>query len=56
MNRYGDLINQLPPNDKNNFRKLENVSKKLIKQKWSVVFNTTCLENNMLPNFIKQVL
>ena len=33
QDRYGDLNDQLPPNDKHNFMKLENGSKKFIKRK-----------------------
>ena len=53
MNDYGALISQLCPDDKTKFRKLENVSKKLIKKKWSVVFNSTCLENCKIIKFIR---
>ena len=48
MNDYGALISQLCPDDKTKFRKLENVSKKLIKKKWSVVFNSTCLDYSLI--------
>ena len=53
MNNYVNLISQLENIQKLKYRKLENISKKLIRKKWSVVFNTTCLYNNMLPNYTK---
>ena len=48
---YGDLLNNLNINNKRKYRNFENLSKKLIKKKWSVVFNTTCLNNKILPKY-----
>ena len=40
------------PNDlKHMFRELERVNKKLINSNWSVKFNLTCINENMLPNY-----
>ena len=38
---YGDLLNQLPNNIKTEFRKLENIRKKIVNSNLSLVFNKT---------------
>ena len=48
---YGNLLNNLDETSKRNYRKFESLSKKLLNKKWSVVFNTTCIENNILPKY-----
>ena len=48
---YGNLLNNLSLDNKMKYRNLENLNKKLIKKKWSVVFNTTCLNNKILPKY-----
>ena len=52
---YGNLLNNLSQNDKIKYRCLENLNKKLIKKKWSVVFNTTCLNNRILPKYTNYI-
>ena len=49
MQNFGEVLYNLPFDLKSKFRKLENNSKKLITSKWSIVFNETCLKENLLP-------
>ena len=49
MQNFGEVLYNLPFDLKSKFRKLENNSKKLIMSKWSIVFNETCLKENLLP-------
>ena len=48
---YGEEIYSLPEDLRKLFRKYENVNKKLINIKWSIEFNSTCLKENILPNY-----
>ena len=34
-------------------RKLENVKYKLLRSKWSTIFNKICLKENLLPDYTK---
>ena len=51
---YGNLRNNLSINNKRKYRNFENLCKKLIKNKWSVVFNTTCL-NTLIGIHCKKI-
>ena len=46
---YGDNLFLLPNELKNDFRKYEDIRKKIINTKWSLVFNQTCLKENLWP-------
>lgn len=48
---YVGLINNTPNEVKQLFRKVEVLNKKLINNNWSVVFNKTCLKENLLPKY-----
>ena len=48
---YVDNLRKLPFTASSILRKLENVKRKIIKCKWSIVFNETCLNENILPNY-----
>ena len=48
---YATLLHKLPPELRTIFRKYENLSKKLINVKWSIEFNSICLQENILPNY-----
>ena len=48
---YAKLLHNVPDGLRRLYRKYENVSKKLINTKWSIEFNSTCIKENMLPNF-----
>ena len=47
----GSLIFNLPPERRKSVRELEKVSVKLIKQKCSLLFNSTCLKEDILPTY-----
>ena len=51
MPNFGEALYDLPFDLKSNFRKLENSYKKHIMSKWSIVFNETCLKENLLPKY-----
>ena len=51
--KYIDLLYQVPEELRRTFRLYESVNKKLINLKWSIVFNSTCLKENILPNYSK---
>ena len=46
---YGENLYLLPYELKNIFRKFEDVKRKMINSKWSLVFNQTCLKENLRP-------
>ena len=48
---YAALLHNLPPDLRAILRNYENVSKKLINVKWSIEFNSICLDENILPNY-----
>ena len=52
---YVNLLNQLPQNGKDLFRKLEGSNNKLIKLKWSKTFNEVCLKEDILPNYTRNI-
>ena len=47
----GSLIFNLPPERRKSVRELKKVSVKLIKQKCSLLFNSTCLKEDILPTY-----
>ena len=49
MQNFGEVLYNLPFDLKTKFRKLESNTKKHIMSKWSIVFNETCLKENLLP-------
>ena len=48
---YMNLLQKIPNQVKNLYRKLENYHQKLIKNEWSITFNKVCLKENMMPTF-----
>ena len=50
---YVGLLNQLPQNGKNLFRKIESSNNKLVKLRWSKTFNEVYLKKDILPNYTK---
>ena len=48
---YGQLLHSVPEGLRELYRRYENISKKLIQTRWSIVFNTTCLDKDVLPNY-----
>ena len=47
----GELLHPLPAELKREIRELEKVSLKLAKSECNVLFNGTCLSENILPNY-----
>ena len=50
MNFVNEII-LLNPQEKAFFRKLEKVQTKIIKCKYSIIFNKTCLKENIFPRY-----
>lgn len=48
---YINLLNKVNLELKNQYRKLEDIEKKLISIKWSKTFNKVCLKENILPKY-----
>ena len=46
----GSLLFNLSPERRKSVRELEKVSTKLVKQKCSLLFKSTCLKEDILPN------
>ena len=49
---FGKFIYQFQPEIKTLIRKLERILNKLSKQNLSLLFNETCLNERLLPNYI----
>ena len=50
---YIDELNKLPDSIKSQIRKLQNIKTKIINCKWSQIFNSICLKENLLPNYTR---
>ena len=50
---YFEKLFKLPNYIRKQIRKLENIKTKIRKSKWSLVFNDTCLKENILPNYTR---
>ena len=48
---FGNLLYIQPENIKRNIRNIETTEKKLANAKIAVIFNNTCLNENLLPRF-----
>ena len=48
---FGELIYLQPENLKKLIRKIENLEKKLANARVAILFNKTCLNENILPKF-----
>ena len=48
---FGNLLYNVPEELRKLCRKLENVEKKIIKNRWSKTFNNVCLKENIMPTF-----
>lgn len=47
----GDILRLLPYDGRTTLRRLENTKKKIINASFAVIFNRTCITENLLPNF-----
>ena len=50
---FFNLIHQTNFNLRKIYRNLEKIKIKLIKRKWSKIFNQTCLTERILPNYTR---
>ena len=48
---YSSLLNQLSYEEKCSYRNYEKITKKIVDTKWSLVFNETCLKENIWSTF-----
>ena len=48
---FGELLDLQPENIKKQLRKIENLENKLANARVAIVFNKTCLNENLLPTF-----
>ena len=48
---YVEKLRTLPHRIIQILRKMENIQRKMIKCKWSLVFNNTCIKENLLPTY-----
>ena len=48
---YVETLRYLPPEAMQIIRKLENVKRKIIKCKWSLVFNNTCIKERLIDEW-----
>ena len=51
MSTIASLICLLPPEERRTVRKIESINKKISNTKEAVIFNKTCLNEGLLPNF-----
>ena len=49
--KIGQLIFHLPAEKKQKIRKIEKINKKIASVKSSLVFNRTCIKENLLPKY-----
>ena len=53
---YGNALHQLPQDLVTIFRKYEQTKRKEISAEWSMVFNETCLKENLWPTYTKDLI
>ena len=51
---YVEKLRTLPNRVINILRRLESIQRKIVKCKWSLVFNNTCISENILPNYTNE--
>ena len=49
---YGQYLNQFPPNTIKVIREFEQIQKKICRHKMSIMFNETCINEEMLLKYI----
>ena len=55
MTPYGELINVLPSECKKLIRLRESIIKKIINAELSITFNQTCIRENLLPAYTRNI-
>ena len=53
INNYAKYINQFPPNTIKSIRQYERINKKICRQKMSIILNEICINEEMLPIYMK---
>ena len=53
MNNYGFLLNTIPYQLKKKIRLLERYGKKINNITWSIMFNQTCIKEDIMPKYCK---
>ena len=48
---FGTVVSEYPREHKKIVRELENATKKVINARYAVLFNETCIVNNLLPHY-----
>ena len=48
---YSLLLRRVDNTTAHNFRLLKNTNKKILRGKWSVIFNETCIKEDLLPKY-----
>ena len=49
---FGELLFHLPQNNVKSIRALEKLKIKIIKEKYVLLFNKTCIDEGMIPKYI----
>ena len=52
---YGELLYEVPNELRRLYRALERQKRKMISLKWSSTFNKVCLQENLMPNYTKNI-
>ena len=55
MTPYGELFNVLPSECKKLIRLRESIIKKIINAELSITFNQTCIRENLLPAYTRNI-
>ena len=50
---YVNLLNTVQPELRSLYREYETICKGIIKERWVITFNESCLREEMLPTFSK---
>ena len=50
---YGEILYQAPEEIRKHYRRLEGLKKKKVSIKWSITFNSICLQENLWPTYTK---
>ena len=53
--KIGQVIFHLPAEKKQKIRKIEKINKKIASVKSSLVFNRTCIKENLLPKYTNNI-
>ena len=51
MSTFSDVLNVLPETVVKTLRLIEKIKKKIVNTNWSLIFNQTCLNENIWPTY-----